>query len=92
MSLWTKLFGKSGAADRGPSIHQLATSGSDDDLVQIARIAVRAANAGDRNTLRTIRSEVRSYVDINRFTVAIGTHLTRDEQLIMLDVLKRADW
>jgi len=92
MAFWKNWFGKPGGTPGEPSVHDLATSGNDDDLVRIARLAVEAAHTGDRDTLRTIRSEVRTYVDINRFTVAIGTHLSRDEQLVMLDVLKRADW
>jgi hypothetical protein len=69
-------------------IRELARSAADDRLVKLARIASQAVSTNDFDTFSTIRSELRTHVDIDRFIHAIRTHLSESEQVAILNALQ----
>ncbi|HDQ71380.1 MAG TPA: hypothetical protein ENN19_04705, partial [Chloroflexi bacterium] len=87
MEFLKKLFGMT-SDDQTEEIRACARSGRDDDLVRLARIVREAAAIGDMNTLRTVRSELKAHVDINRFANVIRTRLPIEEQNAILNALR----
>lgn len=68
-------------------IRELARSSDDDSLLKLARMASQAVSTNDFDTFSTIRSELRTHVDIDRFSHVIRTHLSKSEQVAMLNAL-----
>lgn len=69
-------------------IRELARSAADDSLVKLARMASQAVSTNDFDTFSTIRSELRTHVDMDRFIHAIRTHLSKSEQVAILNALQ----
>lgn len=91
MGIMDKLFG-SGSSSNSDLVSSLARSGREEDLLELARIAAKAANSNDMATLRAIRSALRSHVNIDHFTRVMANNLSMSEQISIRDALKRVGW
>lgn len=70
-------------------IRDLAMSDDEESLVELARLASQAVRTKDLDKVQMIRSELRTHVDIARFSHAIRTRLSKSEQdAILQSILK----